>query len=421
MYLNKIIVKNFKAITNMELEFSPGVNLLIGDNGVGKSSMLEAIVVAMSGMFKGISGVSTKGIMQNDIRFRLNEKGDASTEINYGIPVEVTAYINIDSEEFCLKKYRESEDGSSRTKMQDSGIGKIMQKKVNSSDEILPLLCFQSDARVWQMRRGDFGKELKRKMNDRRCGYIGCLDYSLDIKGIQEWCLKMELAAFNKKMKIKEYEAFKNIISLFMQKINELDEKPEIYYSSQFDELVYHDGNITMPITMLSAGYQSLLWMVMNLAYRWAILNPNITDKVEAAKGIVLIDEIDMHLHPKWQWHIVKALEETFPNIQFILTTHSPIVISSCKNEHLILITDNQEIIYQENAYGYSVQDVLNFRQGMVERPQEIKLLSDSFYAAMENEQYENAEEILKKMENILGKNHADIRAAKEELEWSRL
>ncbi len=190
------------------------------------------------------------------------------------------------------------------------------------------------------MRRGDFGKELKKKLNDRRCGYIGCLDYSLDIKGIQAWCLKMELAAFQKKRKSR----FKNIVAEFMQKINDLNEKPEIYYSSQLEEMVYQEGNNTMPITMLSAGYQSLLWIVMNLAYRWALLNPDITDNVNEAKGIVLIDEIDMHLHPKWKWNIVKALEETFPHIQFILTTHSPIVISSCKNEHLILITDDQTI-----------------------------------------------------------------------------
>lgn len=136
------------------------------------------------------------------------------------------------------------------------------------------------------MRRGDFGKELKKKLNDRRCGYIGCLDYSLDIKGIQAWCLKMELAAFQKKRKSR----FKNIVAEFMQKINDLNEKPEIYYSSQLEEMVYQEGNNTMPITMLSAGYQSLLW------------------------------------------------------IEFILTTHSPIVISSCKNEHLILITDDQTI-----------------------------------------------------------------------------
>ena len=418
MYLNKILVKNFKAITDMELEFTPGVNLLIGDNGVGKSSLLEAIVIAMSGMFKGISGVSTKGIMQNDIHFKTTGRGDASTEISYGVPTEITAFID---KEFYLKKFRESEDGNSRTKMEDNGIGKEMQKKVNSSEEILPLLCFQSDARVWQMRRGDFGKELKKKLNDRRCGYIGCLDYSLDIKGIQAWCLKMELAAFQKKMPIREYEAFKHIVSCFMQKINGLDVVPEIYYSSQLEEMVYQEGETTMPVTMLSAGYQSLLWIVMNLAYRWALLNPDITENVNEAKGIVLIDEIDMHLHPKWQWNIVNALEETFPNVQFILTTHSPIVISSCQNEHLVLITDSQDVVYLENAYGYSVQDVLNFRQGTLDKPEKIKSLTDSFDLAMEDDNYNKGEEFLDVMENVLGKDHADVRAAREELRWNRL
>lgn len=98
------------------------------------------------------------------------------------------------------------------------------------------------------------------------------------------------IGSIPEKKKIKEYEAFKNIVAEFMQKINDLNEKSEIYYSSQLEEMVYQEGNNTMPITMLSAGYQSLLW------------------------------------------------------IEFILTTHSPIVISSCKNEHLILITDDQTI-----------------------------------------------------------------------------
>lgn len=145
--------------------------------------------------------------------FKTKGKGDASTEISYGIPAEITAFIDMDSEEYCLKKYRESEDGNARTKVQDSGIGKRIQKKVNSSGEILPLLCFQSDARVWQMRRGDFGKELKKKLNDRRCGYIGCLDYSLDIKGIQAWCLKMELAAFASEMAVEYCECLRGNIS----------------------------------------------------------------------------------------------------------------------------------------------------------------------------------------------------------------
>ena len=191
--------------------------------------------------------------------------------------------------------------------------------------------------------------------------------------------------------------------------------------ASQLEEMVYQEGETTMPVTMLSAGYQSLLWIVMNLAYRWALLNPDITENVNEAKGIVLIDEIDMHLHPKWQWNIVNALEETFPNVQFILTTHSPIVISSCQNEHLVLITDSQDVVYLENAYGYSVQDVLNFRQGTLDKPEKIKSLTDSFDLAMEDDNYNKAEEFLDVMENVLGKDHADVRAAREELRWNRL
>ena len=175
---------------------------------------------------------------------------------------------------------------------------------------------------------------------------------------------------------------------------------------------------MVMPITMLSAGYQSLLWSIMNLAYRWALLNPDITENVTEATGIVLIDEIDMHLHPKWQWDIVSALEETFSNVQFILTTHSPIVISSCQNEHLILLTDDKEVIYLENAYGYSVQDVLNFRQGTIEK---VKILTDSFYLAMDEDEYDKAEKILEEMIKVLGNSHADIRSSREELKWNRL
>ena len=91
--------------------------------------------------------------------------------------------------------------------------------------------------------------------------------------------------------------------SLTFWKSLELDEAPKIYYSPQFSELVYKDKNEEMAISKLSAGYQSLLWMIMDLAYRVCLLNPELRD-ISQIKGIVLIDEIDMHLHPKWQWNI---------------------------------------------------------------------------------------------------------------------
>lgn len=221
---------------------------------------------------------------------------------------------------------------------------------------------------------------------------------------------------FSEKKPIKEYEAFKNIVACFMQQISQLEEKPQIHYSSQLGELVYQEKSQLMPISYLSAGYQSLLWMVMNLAYRLALLNPESTDNLGESEGIVLIDEIDMHLHPKWQWNIVDALERTFPNMQFILATHSPIVISSCKNEHLILVDEDEEVRYLANAYGYSVQDVLNFRQGTTEKPEEIKKLSEQFEKALDEDELKEAKKIVGEMEIILGTDHPDVRDAREEL-----
>ena len=72
MILKSVSIKNFKGVKDMEFEFTSGVNLLIGDNGVGKTSVLEAISVALSGMLKGISGVATKNILQSDIRFTVD-------------------------------------------------------------------------------------------------------------------------------------------------------------------------------------------------------------------------------------------------------------------------------------------------------------------------------------------------------------
>lgn len=243
-----------------------------------------------------------------------------------------------------------------------------MKKLTNQPDEILPLISYQSSARVWKVKRGDYAKELRKKLDDRRCGYIGCLDSAMDVKWIQQWCMKQQVTAVNKGKTIREYEVFKSIISSFMKEINELEEAPKLYYSPQFGELVYKDRNNEMALSKLSAGYQSLLWMIMDLAYRVCLLNPELQDKSDI-KGIVLIDEIDMHLHPKWQWNIIKALRATFANVQFIIATHSPIVISSSKEANLILLDEKRQAVYLPDCYGYTVEDVLRYRLESAGRP----------------------------------------------------
>lgn len=418
MYLKEVSIRNFKAIDNIELDFQPGVNLLIGDNGVGKTSILEAITVGLGGYLSGIPGVSSKNILQEDIRFQLNKIGSASSAIEYVTPVEIKCVLDVDGEQFEWSRNRK-DLAHSKTTVDDRRICKYAQNLTNDPSTVLPLLGFQSEARVWQKKRGDFGTVLKKKLDDRRCGYIGCLDYSLDVKGIQEWCLKMELAAFQRNEKIAEYEAFKLLAADVMQKMSGLDARPEIYYSRQVNDLVYREQGQDMPISFLSAGYQSLLWMTMDLAYRMALLNPDAGVDIRLVPGIVLIDELDMHLHPKWQWNVLAALEETFPNIQFIVATHSPIIISSCKEENLIRITGDMEVTYLPGAYGFSVEDILRFRQGSSEKPRQVEALIDAFEKAMNRNDFKAARDVIHAMSEELGDEHSEVKKAQNELAFS--
>lgn len=408
VYLEKVNIKNYKAIEEIDIDLKPGINLLIGDNGAGKTSVLEGIAVALSGLFVNVAGVSTKNIVKEDVRMIIDPLGDASSAVTYCEPISAGCSLKTyDGKDFKWNRIKE-ELSATHTKIDDKAVCTWMKKLTNQTESILPLVSFQSAARAWKVRRGDFGTELQKKLDDRRCGYIGCLDSSMDVKSIQQWCMKQEVIAVNKG-KVREYEIFKNIISTFMKEINEMDESPKVYYSPQFGDMTYKNKREDMAISKLSAGYQSLLWMIMDLAYRVCLLNPELNDRSQI-KGIVLIDEIDMHLHPKWQWNIIKALSTTFENVQFIIATHSPIVISSAKETNLILLDEEQGVTYLPECYGYAVEDVLCYRQESVSRPKNVKVLIDQINEALDDESFDDAEKALVQLKKIMGEENSEFR-----------
>lgn len=408
MYLERVNLKNYKAIEEIEINLKPGINLLIGDNGAGKTSVLEGIAIALGGLFVNVTGVGTRNFTKEDVRVMVNLLGDSSTSLTYCAPISAGCSLKIcDGNGFTWNRIKE-ELSSTHTKIDDKAVCTWMKKLVNQTDSHLPLVSFQSAARVWKVRRGDFGTGLQKKLDDRRCGYIGCLDSAMDVKSIQQWCMKQEVMLVNKK-RVREYETFKEIISTFMKEINELEELPKIYYSPQFGELVYGDGREEMAISKLSAGYQSLLWMVMDLAYRVCLLNPELHGNSQI-KGIVLVDEIDMHLHPKWQWNIMKALSTVFQNVQFIIATHSPIVISSAKEANLILLDGKQGVTYLPECYGYAVEDVLYYRQESMSRPRIVKMLIEKIDEFIDDGNFEEAEKILAQLKDVLGEDNSEFK-----------
>jgi len=145
------------------------------------------------------------------------------------------------------------------------------------------------------------------------------------------------------------------------------------------------DGS-ELPFRMWSDGYRNMLGMVADLAHRAAILNPHLG--VEAARqteGLVLIDEIDLHLHPKWQRRVVENLKTAFPLLQFITTTHSPFIIQSLRDHELINLDDE----LRETAPSPSLEDIAEVVMGIPvpqrsERKRQMMDAAVAYYSALE-------------------------------------
>ena len=372
MYLSNIYIENFKGIKKAAIDFDRAVNLIIGDNGTGKTSVLEAITVALGGFLSGIDGVNTIHFSKDEIRRENQLTGTGSNNIVYKTPVCVSARLELDIGDkdnggvhsFKFSRQKKSIT-SSRSTVEPRDICKAAQFMADNPGSVLPVISYQSFSRVSNQKRD---KWLNPFLSDysRVVGYVDCLDEAANDKMLTNWCRKMEQISWQQEKPILEYEVVKRAVSDFMKFMQD-GEGVTVSYDKRTEELVYSDGEETLPIRLLSSGFRNLLGMVFDIAYRMAVLNPDLLDDItEKTPGVVLIDEIDMHLHPNWQWRVVEALKHTFPKVQFIATTHSPIIIASCKEEKLIalrledvFLDKPSEIVHGKTAKGWMVDSVL--------------------------------------------------------------
>ncbi len=407
MQLQSILIKNFKGIKDVALNFKAGFNILIGDNGVGKTSILEAISVGLGGFLAGVNEINTKHISQDEVRLESTLTGDGSINIKQEYPVKVECTAILDNQEFAWGRQKKTLRG--RTTVEPRDICRASKEMLDDTEKIVPLINYQSAARMWAQKR-EKATDVFRENYTRSVGYIDCLAEESNAKMLLNWCKRMEEISWQEDKKISEYEAVKEAIVTFMSIMCEKQVKG-VRFHKRTGQLVYSiNEEENIPIHLLSSGYQSVIWMVMDIAYRMAVLNPNLRKEVTSkTPGIVLIDELDLHLHPKWQWKIVDALKTTFPCTQFITTTHSPLIIASCKNEQLITIKNDMDIEYRPSAYGYQVNDVLSYFQHSGERAKEVKDKFDGFYQAIDEEEYRKAKVILEELMGELDDNDPDI------------
>lgn len=362
--IKKIHIENFRAYKNFDCEFGDGLNLVIGDNGAGKTSLLSAVTQLLSAQLGSFGGVLQ--LEPADPHIEVEKAGDATLSVKECFPIKLSGEIETtDSQSYEFEIHRQDYSNTSF-----SGNVDVLKKQVEYDEGIWPLISYQRFDREWKIGKNT-GKtvEVSTGLNDRKDGYSECLKGIGQDDKIQKWCLKMSMLEFERKSTIKEFERFKHIIKRFLQIIEDTDEDFEVNYSVGFSGLVMKKGDRIQPLYELSTGYKAILSMIMELAYRAVLLNPGLmTDDIDQT-GIVIIDEIDAHLHPKWQWKVIDALRACFPKVQFIIATHSPIVIASAKEARLINLEEKGQVSYLDGAYGYNVADVLDLKQGSLAMP----------------------------------------------------
>jgi predicted ATP-binding protein involved in virulence len=355
MRIERIELKNFRGFASRTLELAPSFNVLIGDNGTGKTAILDALAIGAGALFLGLDGASPPGIHRFDVRQITRRLGQTLT-LEAAYPAAITCQGLVDGQSL---QWNRTLEGPSRhtTHGGASGLAALADSwsgKVRAGEPItLPLLSYYGTGRLWLQRRerrstATEGARLLRP-GSRFRGYRGCLDPTSDLKGFVSWFKTMELIQLQRRAKLGTLAAVKQAISRCLRGWD------EVFYDFRLGDLVARNKKTQLRFEMLSDGVRNILAMVGDIAYRAATLNPHLKEKAPSlTPGIVLIDELDLHLHPLWQREVVDDLRGVFPAMQFVATTHSPFIIQALRKNELINLDDRS----RETLPSRSIEDI---------------------------------------------------------------
>ncbi len=268
--------------------------------------------------------------------------------------------------------------------------GKALQEKMRRSDESeynthLPILGYYGTGRLWNEVPWSLDKKSFLGQS-RSAGYHNCMNPNSNFKEFSLWYSQLEYKVLQELHRQFEgvegsvYKAVKEAVQEAITKCLRLVEWHSLQYDMALERIVaFHDDLGRMKVEDLSDGIRSVLSMAADIAFRCCKLNSWCGKKAPLeTSGVVLIDEVDMHLHPEWQQTVLQSFCEAFLNIQFIMTTHSPQVLSTVSKESVRVLKyewdkGKQKITCQTPIYqtkGVASSDVLAQIMGIDPIPQ---------------------------------------------------
>lgn len=431
MHLNRLQFKNYRLFTDLEIPLHDKLTVLVGGNGAGKTSVLEGAAIAIGTLFTKLDSVSGISIAKTDAHLKSYESG-STDDVQAMYPVRIYANGSVDGKKIEWARSLNTSKGSMTVGEAKEliSISETIQERLRKGDQslILPVIAYYGTGRLWDNHREKRGETLQK--NSRTNGYIDCLDGTANIKLMMSWFKNMTIKKYQRHERglgpVPELEAVYQAIRTFLAAITGYS-NIDVGYNLDIDELdiFYTDASnlcMRIPLSQMSAGYKGTISLIADIAYRMAALNPQLLDQVlTKTDGVVLIDEIDLHLHPQWQKLILRDLTEIFPKVQFIVTTHAPAVINSAYSENLVILKDSQIMSAGSQVYGKDVKSVLAEIMGVDDRPDQVSHMFKAFYAALDNRDFDNAEHVLNQLDELREYHDVEVSSCRVKLKMEKI
>ena len=308
-------------------------------------------------------------------------------------------------------------------------IAKEVQNRIMTGDKslILPLVSYYGTGRLYAQKKEKRNIQSLTEFK-RQVGYVDCMAAESNEKLMLNWFQMQTLKSLQEQQKtgmLDKPMLLKTVEKAICKCFERISgsKNTRVFFDLDTHKLVLEfeneDGNAQkFAMDEMSDGYKNTLSMIGDIAYRMAVLNPVLGDMVlEKTPGVVLIDEIDLHLHPQWQQTILSDLNAIFPNIQFVVSSHAPAVINSVPREQIRILDKGTVYMPAAQTYGRDANSILREVMKVSERPDDIKKRLELFYTCMDQNKYEEADRILTEIENIVGTTDPDIAAARTSLD----
>jgi predicted ATP-binding protein involved in virulence len=416
MKITRLSLTHYRGVHSLSLDFQERLNVFFGVNGAGKSTIIDAVAIMLSWAVSRIrySGASSgRPIQETDVT---NGKSSSSVQLNC---IEGDQPI-----EWRLSKSRKGhgapEDRSNLAELNEFTKGLQGQFSEKAENLNLPLFVYYPVNRAVL----DIPLRIREKHSFKPITvYDDALTSGANFRTFFEWFREREdLENENREYRQPtlfdnqhdtsfpdpQLEAVRRALQLFLPEFENLRVR-----RNPLRMEVEKNGKL-LTVNQLSDGEKCLIAMVGDLARRMAIANPERSDPLEG-EGIILIDEIDLHLHPKWQRMIVPRLLEVFPKCQFIISTHSPNVITHVQPDSLYLLKQTDSGIVAERpaeSYGKNVDRILEDLMGLeTTRPDRVSSSLHDIYDEINQGQLADARQKIAEMKAEIGEDPELVKA----------